>query len=338
VERIVVLPRRSKRGFCPLKGMKRHLSGSIMLLLLFAATAFAYGEQGNKTSRGVRSLWPEKQFTLAVSRSLLSDPANLRSDSDVLEIVQRSADRWQEVSGIEISIIVSDAESVSPKGGQGDGISLLTIAPTSQNLLMFGGENADLPAITRLFVDRKGRITEADIALNPVFLISSTGMPGSYDLESTLVHEIGHAIGLDHSKVSAASMNKFVARNGLFGLPSTQFRTLASDDVTKVRSLYGPRDPDKDCCGSIEGEIRQAGSGVQLVVWLESAETGRVIAAAEAEDDGEFAFGGLEEDSYRIYATSEKRGGVRELTSAPVFISKSRRISVSGSFLESDGL
>jgi hypothetical protein len=59
----------------------------------------------------------------------------------------------------------------------------------------------------------------------------------SYDFYSTMLHELGHVIGLDHSATEDAVM---LARLGA----GTQRRTLSSDDVAGIRALYpGPATP-----------------------------------------------------------------------------------------------
>ena len=70
---------------------------------------------------------------------------------------------------IEVS---SNQQSISPTSG-GDGISLITIAPTPENLAAFSEGNNT--ARTRIFFDAEtGLISEADIVINP-FPYSSDG-------------------------------------------------------------------------------------------------------------------------------------------------------------------
>jgi matrixin len=59
-----------------------------------------------------------------------------------------------------------------------------------------------------------------------------------FDLPATVTHEMGHALGLDHSEIEAATMYAST-RPG-----ETKKRELNGDDISAVDSLYGaPSDP-----------------------------------------------------------------------------------------------
>jgi hypothetical protein len=67
-----------------------------------------------------------------------------------------------------------------------------------------------------------------------VFLNSSLPwqIGSDYDLESVMIHEVGHALGLAHSSDASASMYEFY--NGVH-------QYVGSDDVAGVQAVWGPR-------------------------------------------------------------------------------------------------
>lgn len=91
--------------------------------------------------------------------------------------------------------------------------------------------------------------------------ISTPQGQGAYDLESLLVHELGHWFGLDHSAVWAAMMFPYAPPPGQFTgrRPTLQAPDgpLADDDRTGIRSLY-PDPNDAINVGSIRGQILPA--------------------------------------------------------------------------------
>jgi len=167
----------------------------------------------------------------------------------------------------------------------------------------------------------------------PAALATSQGQ-GAYDLESLLIHELGHWLGLDHSAVWRAVMFPYAPPVGQFlgNRPTAQAPDgpLADDDRTGARVLY--HDPsDTIFVGSIQGRILPAnpfvlaaipppstGSSVTgifgaHVVALE-ADTGAVIAGTlggwscnpanpPTQFDGTFELDGLAVGhNYQIYA------------------------------------
>jgi hypothetical protein len=232
---------------------------------------------------------------------------SVKSDSDVIGAARRALARWSTLANINFVVVWSAAASVSPADA-GDGVSLITIADTNENEAF----NSDATAgRTRVFFDPEtGLIAEADVSINPQprtengteIQFSTDGTPGTYDLEATLTHEIGHLLGLDHSAVLGSTMQARQAFNGTFGLPALTERTLSEDDRQKVRSLYGP----KLKLGRIEGKLadnRTPGALVPLTgvnVWAESITTGKVVASDVSADDGSYKLEGLSPGQYRV--------------------------------------
>jgi|ERR1035437_4969844 hypothetical protein len=251
-----------------------------------------------------RIRWKDRTVKIAVSTSLLRPNANIKFDSDVMGAVQRSLKAWQEVADLQFDISWgSDRQSVSPAGPAGDGISLITIAASPENVLFFAKDAQTSSAKTRGFYNAKSFITEADIVLNPFQQFSTDGTFGTYDLQATLTHEIGHLLGLHHSAVLGATMADNIPRNGTFGLPDFSARSLSDSDISAIRDLYGPNEGVHDCCAVVSGRLNFVGprAGKSIRVWAEESETGRVFGQVDLSGDGSFHLGGLPSGSYNLF-------------------------------------
>lgn len=272
-------------------------------------------EPAAQTTRQIR--WPRKTIEVAFSTSLLNPGSNVKPDSDVVSAARRALVRWSSLANINFVVVWSASSSVSPADA-GDGISLITIADTIDNEAF----NSDTTAgRTRVFFDPEtGNIAEADISINPrpraddgaEIQFSTDGTPGTYDLEATFTHEIGHLLGLDHSAMLGSTMRGRQAFNGTFGLPAMTERTLSEDDRQKLRTLYGP----KPKLGRIEGRLadnRTPGALVPLSgvnVWAESVTNGRVVASDVSGDDGSYHLEGLTPGQYRVMVAPRSEDGL----------------------------
>jgi matrixin len=250
--------------------------------------------------------WPTRVIRIAISNSLTSSSTSIVAGSDVAGALQRSLDNWSAASGIKFLVVESAAESISPAGA-GDGVNLVTVAPTSENLAIFaGGNNA---ARTRIHYDQvTGDIGEADIVINPyprsaegaALLFTTDGTPGTYDLQSTFAHEIGHLLGLNHSNVIASTMQETQGVNGTFGMPAFDERSLSESDWIAVRTLYGPCEN----LGAVNGKVlnnlqARLTPAAGAHVWIESVDSGRVVASSIVGAGGKFSFGCLPAGDYR---------------------------------------
>jgi len=246
--------------------------------------------------------WRKAPITISVSTSVTSNVANIAANADVIGAIDRSISSWQQIAAISLRRVSSTEQNASPAGNQGDGINLLTIAATPENIALFPKGLEDATARTRVFYDARGFITEADVVLNPYLQFSTDGTSGTFDLESTLTHEIGHLLGLSHSPVIGATMNENYGRNGVYNLSAFSARTLSSDDIASVRSLYGPSEASEDCCGRITGKLlfNSGKPAVNFTVWAEDAADGHVVAAVTSAPDGSFKMGGLPVGKLRV--------------------------------------
>lgn len=251
--------------------------------------------------------WPRSLIVLSISTSLLNAP-NIQGDSS--DTLQRSIGLWSRAAEVRIELRETDIQSVSAKGFRGDGVSLITAASTAENVRLFP-KQADSPAAaTRIFTDRRGNITEADIVLNPFVKFSTDGTFGTFDLQSTITHEIGHLLGLDHSPIWGSVM--FAKSGASFG-PATfasKGETLPEADAAAIRALYGAPAEDGECCGVAIGSVAVTRIPTEVKVrnvsvWLEETATGRIVAASAVSDDGRYELGGIRDGSYRLRVAGE---------------------------------
>ncbi|HTZ74764.1 MAG TPA: matrixin family metalloprotease [Candidatus Aquilonibacter sp.] len=112
-----------------------------------------------------------------------------------------------------------------------------------------------------------GQILDADTLFRPdgqaTFATPAAlpSAPAAYDLESLLIHELGHWFGFDHSAVWRAIMFPYAPPPGQFlgDRPTAQAPDgpLSDDDRTGIRALY-PDPNDTINIGSIRGQVLPA--------------------------------------------------------------------------------
>jgi Matrixin len=279
------------------------LIATLLILAAFVlaplAPARAYTLQYTDARAVTQIHWPTTNIVIALSDSLNNPPSFVHATgAQVVLAARRALSRWALASNIQFTVTTSSRTTAVQ-----DGVSLITIAP--ENSSQF---NSPLqPGRAFVFFDQNGLITEADLAINPNVttqagapsFFSTDGTPGSYDLESTFTHEIGHMLGLEHSGILAATMQPRQGVNGTFDLPNFTTRTLAADDIAGIRAIYGPHSG----LGSITGRVTTGGNGLfGAHVFAEDAATGRVVAGNITLSNGSYRIDSLPPGQYRVVA------------------------------------
>ncbi len=112
-------------------------------------------------------------------------------------------------------------------------------ANDGRNVVIFRNvSNGSTLATTYSWWDGSSRLVDSDVIVwdgGFTFFSGTSGCGGTNGayLEDVLTHEFGHALGLNHSSVADATMYPS------YGYCSQSMRTLASDDIAGLQSLYG---------------------------------------------------------------------------------------------------
>jgi hypothetical protein len=237
--------------------------------------------------------WQQSSFPVTVVASDGLSP-DISGDADA-DALRSALATWSAVDGSSARLRYGGEGDV--QAGVIDGINAIEFS-TSPDLDASG-------AITQSFllIDDDGVIREADILVNNRrYTFNTDGGDVGLDLETALLRELGHVLGLDSStigEIEIESGRQQVAGDSAVMYPvprgPTQLaRSLVHDDEAAVASLY----PAGGSRGSISGRITQAGNpvfGAHVVVFEPVDE---VLVGAVTLPDGTYTVGGLPPGRY----------------------------------------
>jgi hypothetical protein len=121
--------------------------------------------------------------------------------------------------------------------GYGGRVNDTTTGFDNRNVVIFRNASDGGGAIATTYSwSSGGVIVDADVIFWDgafTFYTGTSGCSGGAYIEDVAAHELGHVLGLLHSSVAEATM--------VSGYPycSQELRTLATDDISGIRSLYG---------------------------------------------------------------------------------------------------
>jgi hypothetical protein len=154
-----------------------------------------------------------------------------------------------------------------------------------------------LRAWTWMHFAEDGSFLEGDIVMNgrqfQWFTDFNNRVSQGQFIEATLLHEIGHFLGLDHAVAGGATLA--IGANGV----STE-AGLSQDEIAAMRFLY----PSVAVSNArISGTVRRNGVGILGAAIVVEDANGNLVGATVSREDGTYDLAGLAPGTYRLRVT-----------------------------------
>lgn len=205
-----------------------------------------YACRPGEVAKGVH--WDRRDLEFVINQRGSKDIApgpNGRIADTLITSIRESFQTWTQPDCAELRITfkgLTDREDVGFTRGE----------PDNANIVMwreqwpYPGARSAYALTSVTFSVNTGVISDADIELNgDLFTWSDEPRPAPTDVDvrNTLVHEVGHFIGLDHSPNTEATMYAMAPEGEI------KKRTLHEDDIAGVCAIYPPLPPDTEWRG-----------------------------------------------------------------------------------------
>ena len=223
--------------------------------------------------------------------------------------VQACFDQWQSVPGSALKF--EFAGFVSPNGIDVRRDNTNVVFWAKQSTLVNGGAMniSGLRAWTSVTFANDGSILEGDIVLNGMqyqwFTDFNDTVSQAQFIESVLLHEIGHLVGLDHAVVGGATLA--IGASGV-----SPEAGLSEDEVAALRFLYPLP---ATTSSKISGIVRLGGSPILGAAVLAENSNGNIAGATITRADGSYDLAGLAAGTYgvRVVPLDPANTGVEKL-------------------------
>ncbi|MEO7192482.1 MAG: matrixin family metalloprotease [Vicinamibacterales bacterium] len=300
--------------------MRRVVPLLACLILAVSAGLGAYLELGSQVGSQIVALqwkrFPIRYFVGNRDSSGVTSPA-------LQQAVDRAFATWKAVPGTPITTEFGGFTSNQPFAA--DNVSVIGFRSRPDLDRTLGATTFNLDLIT-------GEVLEADIFLNTAFnwSVEASGEADRFDVESILLHEIGHVLGLGHSalgetELTAPGRRRVIAKGAVmfpiaFGSGSVTDRHLQPDDQAGLVSIYTAPSGQR-ALGSVSGRVILNGTGVfGAHVTAFNPSTGAVVGTFTLNQQGEFVTQGLTPGMYVLRAEPLDDADVESFFGAEVVV------------------
>ncbi|HYE88587.1 MAG TPA: carboxypeptidase-like regulatory domain-containing protein [Vicinamibacterales bacterium] len=273
--------------------MTRLVAIAVVCLTVASASPHAYLKLGASVNgRVIDATWHQQPIGYFIS---MRDGTGTTAE-DLRGAVERATTTWAAVSAAHVRFSFQGMTTAPAEGTDGRNTIGFLHRPDLDRVL--GSTSFMIDSVT-------GSIFEADVFLNTsfAFSVAAGGQEGRVDLESIVLHELGHLLGLGHSAIGeterTATGTRRVLGHGAVMFPislsvgTVADRALQADDVAGLSDLYPTALAELET-GGIVGRITKNGRGVLGAhVIAFNPETGVLIGGFTLSDSGEFVIARL---------------------------------------------
>ncbi len=203
----------------------------VLLLLAFAAVAAGYVPRVVNGVQLRRKDFAQMQFHLnsAAVPGLKNGSGQtfITTDSNPVAAVKAALNTWNNVADSNARFAPLDVTSDINNENDNKNVIVFRDSPEIQSAV-----NGALAITDIIFNPADGTVFDTDILFNPTDTFSTTLAPGTYDIQAIATHELGHALGANHSGILGAVMYQ-TTRTG-----NTAERTLSTDDIAFDAATY----------------------------------------------------------------------------------------------------
>jgi uncharacterized protein (TIGR03437 family) len=278
----------------------RRLLIAVFGLALSASTAGAYYHFYHYTNRSAPynpvpekfdlSTLPNKTVTFFITDGAAGQISNSSLYPSALNAIRQAASAWNAIDSSDVRVAFGGIEaSGTPQNTPGVDIVFDEMDPfllgltftNTRNSVSFGPNGPFVP------------IQRPVVHLNPN-LGNWTKPSFTEEFYLTVAHEMGHALGLQHTFTSSLMSTEAAGR------ATSLYAPLTADDIAGISYLY-PRGNFSQITGSIAGRITlPTGQGVHLASVVAIRPTGPAISAL-TDPEGRFRIDGIPPNQYLLY-------------------------------------